>query len=1077
MVASTLFVLAVSLCSVADAQGQQTVSGTITDANTGDPIPGVNVIVVGTEIGTVSDQDGTYQLTAPSPEDSLRFSYIGYDTRTVAINGRSTIDVRLESTTLTGSEVVVVGYSERRRADLTGSVDVANVENMQSVGAELVTEQMQGQVSGLSINTSGQPGDEPQINIRGFNTFGNNQPLFIVDGVPTQDISFLNPNDIESLQVLKDAGAASQYGARASNGVVVITTTQGRGDVTVNYNASFGYQVPRTGNVYNILSPQEQGELEWRALQNSGLPTSHPIWGGGDQPDVPEWILPARAEDPNTDEYFVNPNYKDADQLGEFNQFVRANQDGTHWYDALTEPALETQHNISVGGGGDIGNYFASFSYTNQQGTVPNTYLERYTVRANSEFDVTDNIRVGENIAFTVSENLQAGTLEGRNALGFAYNMHSIIPVRDIQNNFAGTQAPGLGTAQNPVALRSRARNDDQQTRRLFGNAFAEVDLVENLTFRTDFGVDLSSGFLETFQFPTYEQAQNSTTNAFTKETRTSQSWTWSNDLSYNRTFGDHDLSAVVAVEALRNVDGLDRVSRTDYFSFDADFTQLATGSGTPTVESSIESANTLLSFIGNVDYSYDNTYLLGFTLRRDGSSKFVSDKWGTFPAVTAGWRVSELPALQGVGWLTDLKIRGGYGVMGNQLNVNPNNGFTLFGGTPQDSYYPIEGGTNSVQQGIRRVRIGNPDAQWERNEDINIGVDVAVLDGQLEGSVDWYRKSIEDLLFNPALPATAGAAAPPVRNVASMRNQGLDISLRGQTDLTEELQFSGQVNFTSYNNEIQSIAQGIGQFDVGVVRNEVGFPISSFFGYDIVGFWQSQEEVDEANLQAQEATGNPDAVYQTDAAPGRFRYRDANGDDQITAADRVHLGNPHPEFSYGVNLNLTYRNWDVAAFVYGEQGRDIWNETKRGTDFRATFNTATSEVTLEDSWTPDNRDAEAPIQEINQFFSTSGANSSYFVEDASFLRVKNVQLGYTLPTSLLQPTGVGRLRVYVQAKNFLTITPYSGLDPDIGATQSAVNAAEGTGGRVQTGATNFGVDRGGYPTPRSFTMGIDLSF
>jgi TonB-linked SusC/RagA family outer membrane protein len=1071
---SLILVLGVAFFGVtAHGQDQHTVSGTVMDAEAGSPLPGVNIRVVGTDIGTVTSADGTYELSVPSPDETLRFSFVGYETRTLEIDGRTTIDVSMQPATLTGTEVVVTGYSEQRREDLTGAVDIANVENMQSIGSELVTEMMQGQVAGVSINTSGQPGDEPQINIRGFNTFGNNQPLFIVDGVPTQDISFLNPQDISSFQVLKDAGAASVYGARASNGVVVITTNKGRGDeISVNYSGSFGYQVPQTGEVYNILTPMEQARLERMADQNTeGIPVSHPTYLDSDgNPSVPEWILPARADNPNTDQYFVNPVYKDANQLSRFRQFVRANQGGTNWFDALTEPAAQTQHSVSIGGGGDIGNYYASLGYTNQDGAVQNTHLERYNVRANTEFNVSDNVRIGENLSFTVSENLKAGTLSGRNALGFAYSLHSIIPVQDIRGNFAGTQAPGLGSAQNVVALRHRTRNDDQQTRRVFGNVFAEIDLTSGLTFETDFGADLQSGFLETFDFPTYEQAQNNSTNAFTRQTRSVQNWKWSNELSYEGSFGKHDVSAVAAVETIRNISELNQVTRTDYFSFSEDFVQLGTGSGAPTVEQSTRTVSALLSLIGNVDYNYDNTYLLGLTVRRDGSSKLINDQWGTFPAITAGVRLSEL-FLQDVSWLTDLKIRGGYGVMGNQLNVDPNNGFTLFGGSPTDSFYPINGQTNSTEQGIRRTRIGNPDAQWERNEDINIGMDFAVLDGQLEGSVDLYQKDVEDLLFAPALPGTAGAAQPPARNVASMRNRGLEVSLRGETSITNELDVDGQINFTTYNNEITSIAQGIGKFDVGVVRNEVGFPISSFFGYKVEGFWQSEEEIQQANEQA------PDGEYMAGMGVGRFRYKDTNGDGQITADDRTHLGNPHPDFSYGLNLNVSYRNFDITAFLYGEQGRELWNSTRRGMDFRATFNTANSERALYDSWTPENRNATAPIQEQNSYFSTSGANSSYFVEDASYLRLKNLRIGYRIPSSLLQGIGGTGAKLYVQANNLFTITPYSGLDPDIGATESAVNAAEGTGGRVQTGATNFGVDRGGFPAMRTYRVGINLSF
>jgi len=1082
MLVSLFLVLGVSLISV--AYGQQSVSGRVTDAESGDPIPGVNIRVVDTDVGTVTETNGEYELTVPSGAETLRFTFVGYESQTVDIDGRTTIDVALQPTTLTGTEVVVTGYSEQRRADVTGSVDVADVQNLQSEGSELITEQMQGQVSGVTINTSGQPGDQPQINIRGFNTFGNNQPLFVVDGVPTQDISFLNPNDVESLQVLKDAGAASQYGARASNGVVVITTNRGEDQegITASYNASVGWQVPQTGNVLNKVSPQEDGEYRWLSYRNSQQDPSHPIYGSGEEPDVPDWILPARAQDPDTSQYFVVPEYKDPALLSQFRQFVPANKEGTNWYDELTEPAFRTQHNVSVSGGGDIGSYFASFSYTNQDGAVINTNLERYTIRANTEFNVTDNLRVGENLSFSVSENLQAGTLVGRNALDFAGDMHSIIPVRDIRGNFAGTAAPGLGTAQNPVALRERTRNDDQETRRLFGNMYAELDVLQNFTLRTSFGADLSSGYFEEFEFPSYEEAQTETQNSFSKETRSSQEWTFSNEISYDQTFGQHDVSAVVATEAIRSQTGFDRVFRTDYFSFDEDYIQLGTGSGTPSVEASSERVSTLLSFIGNVDYSYDNTYLLGLTVRRDGSSKFVNDQWGTFPALTAGIRLSEISSFPNPSWLTDLKLRGGYGVMGNQLNVDPANGFTLFGGSPQDAYYPIDGETNDVQQGIRRTRIGSPNAQWETIRDINIGVDLAMLSGQLEATVELYRKEVEDLLFNPALPATAGAAEPPTRNVGTMRNDGIDISLRGNASITEELEFDGSLNFTTYRNEIKSIAPGIEFFDVGPARNEVGHPISSFYGYKVVGLWQNGDEIEEANSQA------PDGQFMPDAAPGRFRYEDVNGDGEITPEDRTHIGNPHPDFSYGVNLNLSYRGWRLSALLYGEQGGNIWDQNLNSRDF-PTFGTAQRKAALYDSWKPEDRseprmewtaenpDASVPIQERESYFSTNNVNNSYLVADGSYLRLKNLRIGYRLPSSFLQPIGAEQFRLYVQAKNLFTITPYRGLDPDIGATQSAVNAAQETGGRVQTGATSFGIDRGGYPAMRTYTVGASLSF
>ncbi len=1064
---------------------QVTVTGTVTDSSSGEPLPGVNIRVVDAQTGAVTNADGEYELTAPSAQGRLQFSFVGYETTTVPIEGRSTINVTMMPTTLTGSEVVIVGYSEERRADLTGAVDVADVEDMQQLSSAQVTEQLQGQLAGVTVRTSGQPGDQPQINIRGFNTFGNNQPLFIVDGVPTQDISFLSAQNIESLQVLKDAGAASQYGARASNGVVVITTRQGgnEGEISVNYSASVGYQVPQSGNVYNALSPAEQGQLEWRAQRNTiarsddpSQTPSHPIWGSGEEPDVPEWILPARAQDPNTDDYNVNPNYTDPGTLGDFNYYIRSNPDGTNWFDEITDPAAQTSHNLSVGGGGDLGNYYTSVGYTNQQGTVTNTSYEQYSVRANTEFDVTDNFRIGENITFTLSENLQTGTLQEGQALGHAYREHTIIPVHDIQGNFAGTIAPGLGNAKNPVAFRERADADDAEDRRLFGNVFLEFDFLENFTARTNFGADISSGYFKSFTYPEYENSENVTTNAYSEQVYNNRSWTWSNQATYDATLAQsHNVTVLAAAEAVRNVGRFDQVTRQGYFSFNPDFTQLATGAGTPTVNTSDRSVNSLLSFIGNVDYNYESTYLLSLTVRRDGSSKFLENQWGTFPSVTAGVRLSNLGPLQDIDWLTDLKIRGGYGVMGNQLNVDPNNAYTLFGGTIQNSYYPLDGEHNDAQQGFRRVRLGNPVAKWERNEDFNVGVDFALFEGQFEGTVDFYQKNIDDLLFNPALPATAGAGAAPFRNVASMRNRGIDISLRGAQSFSDETELSGRLTFTTYNNEIQSIAEGVEQFSldnrrfgVPIIRNEVGHPISSFYGYRVEGFWQNQQEIQQANQ------GVEDGEYMQDAAPGRFRYADTNGDGEITSADRVHLGSPHPDFTYGLNLNFTYSNLDISMQLYGEQGKEIWNQTKWWTDFRGSFNGMKSETALYDSWREEGdtmSDVSAPVQETGYFgYATGGVPNSYFVEDGSYLRVRSFQVGYTVPSSLVGVSRFRSLRIYAQAENLLTITGYSGLDPDIGATQSAENV----GG---AGTTNFGIDGGAYPTPRIFTVGVNLSF
>lgn len=1052
------------------------VSGTVTSVEDGLPLPGVNVIVRGTTIGTATGPDGTYSLTVPSAQDTLQFTFVGYEPQEVPIAGRATIDVELAPSALEAEELVVVGYSTQRKQDLTGSVDVVDVDDLTSIPTGDVTSQLQGQASGINVISSGQPGESPQIYIRGFNTFGNNTPLYVVDGVPTQNISTLNSNDIESLQVLKDAGAASIYGSRASNGVVIITTKKGAGDVRVSYDAYYGYQMPERDNVWDILSPQEMAELRWMARSNDpgfeGTYSDALYGDDADQPVLPEYIAPTGASSVDLENYNVDPNYTNPDALGNFFRIVEANHAGTDWYREIVQPAPMTKNDITVSGGGDIGNYLFSLGYFNQQGTVMETYLERYTVRANTQFNVGDRIRIGENLAYTLTENPQVAALTEGSAIAMSFRQQPIIPVYDVMGNFAGAFGTDLGNAYNPVAMQYRNRNNGGQGQRLFGNVFAEVDLLEPLMLRSSFGGEVFSGYWHSFNYPTYENTENGTTNQYNEAANSGRNWTWTNTLTYRDVLAEnHNLTLVAGTEMYHNTGREVGGSTQGYFSFDPSYTNLNTGAGTKT-NYSFTYADALLSLIGRLDYNYADRYLLSFTLRRDGSSKFLRNRYGWFPAVTAGWRVTEEPFFGDVSWLTDLKIRGGYGVMGNQLNVSSDNPYTLYVGTPTDSYYDITGSNGNKRLGFRQGTIGNPNARWERDANINVGFDASLFNGRLEATVDYYQKRIDDLLYNPELPGTAGDADVPFANVASMRNDGVDLSLRGRGTLGDEFNYNATVTFTTYRNEITEVAEGFDYFSeesrrfngTDIVRNEAGHPMSSFYGYNIIGFWDDEEEIIEASEGLPEGVNYQGQIGLDDngevVGVGRFRYEDVNGDGRITPDDRTFLGSPNPDFTYGLNLGFNFKNWDMNLFVYGSQGAEIWNQVKWWTDFYGPFRGAKSHTALYDSWTPDNPDASVPIQESDNSFSTNQVPNSYFVEDGSYLRLKNVQVGYTLPARLMNPLGVEQLRVYAQAANLFTITGYSGIDPEIS-------------GNV----TSFGIDEGTYSTPRQFLFGVNLTF
>ncbi|MDR9410579.1 MAG: SusC/RagA family TonB-linked outer membrane protein, partial [Balneolaceae bacterium] len=836
----------------AQGTGSITVSGVVTEAGTGATLPGVNITIPGTSTGTTTNIDGEYEINASSPSDSLRFSYIGYEEQIIPIDNRNVINVTMELTVFSGSELVVVGYSAQERQNISGSVSSVDVESLNRGTSGDVSKQIQGRVSGVSVISSGQPGENPEIRIRGINTFGNNSPLYVVDGVPTQDIATLNPNDIESMQVLKDASSASIYGARAANGVVIISTKRGSGDVQVSYNGYLGSNVPETDNPWDILSPQEMAELKWNAIRNSGgNPAPDPQYGNGSNPVLPDYIRPSGAMEGEVDEdqYFVNPNYTDGSALNDFNQIVRANKQGTDWYDEIFSPARIMNHDLTVSGGNDNGNYLVSFNYFDEQGTLNRTYNKKSTIRVNTQFNITDNIRIGENISYTLSESPQVNALSEGSAIGMSYRQQPIVPVYDIAGNYAGSAGQQLGQAVNPVAQLERTRNNKARNNRLFGNAYVELDFIDDrLTFRSSFGGSITSGQSKSFTFPTYENAENNFVNAFNASAYEGYNYTWSNTLTYTDIINDvHSFEILLGTEAYKNFGQQVGGSTQGYFSFNPDFTNLNTGSGNQTNFSS-EYEDGILSYFGRADYIFDNRYIVSATLRRDGSSRFDRHQWGMFPAGSIAWRVTQEEFMQNISWLSDLRLRAGYGVMGNQLNVDPNNAYSLYVGDTGSSYYPINGSNNSVQEGFEQARIGNPDARWEKNISGNVGFDATLFNDNLSITAEYYWKDVQDLLFNPSLVGTAGTATPPFVNVANMENRGVDATVSTYGDFgNQDFSYQVSLNFTSYRNKITNISEisdffttDSRRFGSDIIRNEVGHPISSFYGYQIEGFFNS---------------------------------------------------------------------------------------------------------------------------------------------------------------------------------------------------------------------------------------------
>lgn len=1043
---------------------QTRITGKITGSDDKLPVIGASVKIKGTTTGTVSGPDGSFVLNAESG-NILVISYIGYEPKEVTIGSQTTYNVVISPTSSTLNEVVVTGYSTQAKKDITGSVAVVNVAELKAVPAGSPEQMLQGRASGVNIITSGQPGSGSNIRIRGITSFGNTEPLVIVDGVQAS-LTNINASDIESIQVLKDAGAASIYGVRGANGVIVVTTKKGGGTPKITYESYYGTQRP-VNNDFNLLNPQEMADLTWMAYRNSGTDIDpvtgnpvHPQYGNGATPVLPDYILPSGASegDPR-----VNPDLYNIDFTQPAYQIVRANKQGTDWFNELFQPAPIQSHTLTASGGSDKSTYLFSGGYFNQQGTLAETYLKRYSARMNTQFNIKDNIRVGQNAYVFYRDNPQIGNQGEGNEISQVYRTQPIVPVYDIAGNFGGGAGARLGQGYNPIASRTRARDNRGNQWDVQGNAFAEIDFLQKFTARTSFGGTLNLNYFYFFGFRTYENAENVGQNSYTENSNYNRNWTWTNSLTYSDIFAQkHNVKVFAATEAIEGYGRRLQGSRVNLASTDPNFRNLSNGS--PTGQQNLSDAyqNSLFSLIGRLDYGFDDRYLFSATVRRDGSSVFAPEnRYGVFPSVTAGWRISNEQFMKGAEWINDLKFRGGYGILGSQANVNATNAFTLLNPSPNGSYYDITGANSSSFIGFRQTSIGNPATSWEENKITNIGLDATLFNNRFEISAEWYKKTIEGLLFAQPLPATAGGAGRPTINIGNVENSGVDLNATVRGNIKEDWSYDVGVIFTTYNNNITNIPGnyfGAGGSRIGdFARNQVGQPIGAFFGYDVLGLFQSAAEVTNSPTQDQ-------------AAPGRFKYRDVNGDGRISDDDRTFFGNPNPDYTYGLNLGATFKKFDFSAFFYGSQGNDVINYVRWWTDFFPSFQGAKSTDALYNSWSPQNTSGTTPIVENVSNFSNNGVPNSYYKEDGSYLRCKSLILGYTIAPTVLNRYGIDRLRLYVQAANLFTITKYTGLDPELSGafddqTQRPSNRS-------------FGIDYGNYPNnQQNFNFGVNLTF
>ena len=1039
---------------------QQKITGVV-KTNGGAPLAGATISLKGTNLAATAAEDGSFNITGKI-RDVLVFSFIGYQTREIKIVDNTPIQVYLPESIGKLDEIVLIGYNSQKLKEITGSVAVVTSKELTAAPAGQVEQMLQGRVAGLTVITSGEPGAPAQIFLHGMGNFGKVTPLYIIDGVEG-NINSINPYDIESLQVLKDAGAYSIYGARGANGVIVVTTKKGKNaNTSVNYDFYLGLQEPLKKGL-DILSPQEQGTLIWIADKNSGFVDangnpSDPLYGNGPTPVMPDYLYAGSNNGLHEGDPRANPALYNLDYThGPIYQIVPFDKKGTDWFHKSFKPAVSQNHTVSISGGNDRNKYLLSFGYLDQEGTFLNTYLKRFTVRVNTDFKVRKAFKFGENLQLSYIDNPRTNKRDAANYsdhsdLSAILTMPPYRPVFDIQGNWSSNNLPSAGPMDNPIFVRTVANNNKRNNWQVFGNAYAEADFLKHFSVRSSFGGSLNYFYSYNYSYGSWAPPPIGYDNSLSENSGYLRSWTWTNILNFSEKFKDkHYLKILIGTEEKSDYNRDQGGSGSGLYSNDPAYWLLNNALPGSQTNFSAATSSFLSSFISRIDYSFSDKYLLSATLRRDGSSLFgPENRFGWFPAVMGAWRLTEEKFIQKISWLNELKFRASWGKTGFNGNTNPINQYNVFGGSPEDAYYDIYGTSNSIVQGFRTVNIGNPKTGWQQDVVSNLGFETILLNEKLSITADWYVKNSKGLLFPISLPAILGIGTPPTANIGNVRNTGIDLLLGTKGSFSKNWRWDVNVNFSTYKNKILKL--NVFQFFdydsllfTGLVRNEVGHPMGSFFGYKVIGYFKDNNDV--AKSPTQDGAG-----------PGRFKYLDANGDGHIDNNDRVFIGNPNPKFTAGINIGINYKDFDFSTFFYASYGNDVLNE------FKWIMNVspgASGKTALYDSWTPENKNPKAPVLEAASNFSNKGATNSYPIENGSFLKNKSIMIGYTLPKKSLDRLRMNRLRFYAQVVNLFTITSYTGLDPEMPGMTKA-----------------FGFDEGNYPNnQRQYLMGLNLNF
>lgn len=1007
----TLWVLLV--CSVAYAQQLQ-VNGTVTDKN-GESIIGAIVKVKDAPANaTVTDADGKFRLTT-QPNATLVITYIGFET--TEIKAQNQLKVILQDKASQLNEVVVTGYTTQRKADLTGAVSVLDMKNAKSEADPNMLSSMQGKLAGVEIVTDAAPGSgSSSIRVRGMSTINANNPLYIIDGVATtENLNSLNAADIESIQVLKDAASASIYGSRAANGVIIITTKKGKGNhTTVNVNYATSLQT--VAKTYQMLDATQWGEAYWAANKNAGIKPSHPFYGDGDTPQLVSTL-------------------KDGTLVG-----------NTNWQDKVYSSAWTHNLSASVQNATEKSATLFSANYINQDGLMDYTFYRRYSIRLNSDYQLSPYIKVGENLMISQWSDRGYGTQDDRGIPYTAMRQHPAIPVYDINGNFASPMILANSDINNPMQVLYNGRDNDNSSWRIFGNGFVELYPIHGLTLKSNIGYEHIQFNNTTLNRRILDSDTRSVNRAFGE----GDTWTWTNTAHYQHSWKDgQNISGLIGVEAIKYSYDNIVAFRNKYAFEDKAYMQLDAGEGTQT-NGGNKAEWALFSVFAKADYNYKDRYLVGATLRRDQTSRLYKDNnSGIFPALSAAWRITQESFMKGSeNWLNDLKVRLSWGQNGNSAISNNYAAYTTYAYDLGNGAYDLNGTNKDVVSGLKALSAGNKNLKWETTTQTNIGFDALLLGQQWSVSFDYYWKNTKDMLTIPPTLAVAGENAAMWMNTGNMENHGWEATLGYHSGSKGDWQWNASLNISQYKNKVVKLNNFVKTIG-GDFRLIEGKPMGVYYGYIADGIFQNKEDV--AN-HATYADGTKEV--------GHLKFRNIDGNGVVDENDRAVIGDPNPDLSAGLNIDVNYKNWTLSAFFTGEFGFDIYNTTKRQLDFMSYGGISTNRgVNILNAWRPDNTSATIPALSVVDN-NNDVRMSNYFIEDGTYVKMKYIKLSYRLPSTVLKALYAQNISVYAQVENLFTLTSYSGLDPE-----------------VPVGAYGSRIDMGPYPRSRTFTLGINLTF